>query len=165
MFATQEATNLGDEAHDLVQGRRRSWYFLRGQKMSAADFIGIEEPRGVESGASPTDPHQVGDAQATTMNRVSARSMRSIGNSCSASTLQPFLITWKYISISQRTRYPLDQFDDLLTQHSKTVDGVYQETWSTLIIYNLIRLEIPKVALVVKCEQTEISFIRAFHLI
>lgn len=52
-----------------------------------------------------------------------------------------------------------------LTLRSKTVDGVYQEIWGTLIAYNLIRLEIAKAALLVKCEPTEVSFIRAFHLI
>jgi hypothetical protein len=51
------------------------------------------------------------------------------------------------------------------TLRSKTVDGVYQEIWGTLTAYNLIRLEIAKAALVVKCEPTEVSFIRAFHLI
>ena len=34
-----------------------------------------------------------------------------------------------------------------------------------LIAYNLIRLEIAKAALAVKCEPKEVSFIRAFHLI
>lgn len=52
-----------------------------------------------------------------------------------------------------------------LTLRSQTVDGVYQEIWGTLIGYNLIRLEIAKAALAVKCEPTEVSFIRAFHLI
>lgn len=52
-----------------------------------------------------------------------------------------------------------------LTLRSKTVDGVYQEIWGTLTAYNLIRLEIAKAALVVKCEPAEVSFIRAFHLI
>lgn len=52
-----------------------------------------------------------------------------------------------------------------LTLRSRTVDGVYQEIWGTLIAYNLIRLEIAKAALTVKCEPTEVSFIRAFHLI
>ena len=52
-----------------------------------------------------------------------------------------------------------------LTLRSKTVDGVYQEIWGTLIGYNLIRLEIAKAALTVKCDPTEVSFIRAFHLI
>lgn len=41
----------------------------------------------------------------------------------------------------------------------------YREIWGTLITYNLIRLEIAKVALVVKGEPTEVSFIRDFHLI
>lgn len=52
-----------------------------------------------------------------------------------------------------------------LTLRSKTVEGVYQEIWGTLIAYNLIRLEIAKAALTVKCAPTEVSFIRAFHLI
>jgi Insertion element 4 transposase N-terminal/Transposase DDE domain len=52
-----------------------------------------------------------------------------------------------------------------LTLRSRTVDGVYQEIWGTLIAYNLIRLEIAKAALTAKCEPTEVSFIRAFHLI
>ena len=36
-----------------------------------------------------------------------------------------------------------------LTLRSKTVDGVYQEIWGTLIAYNLVRLEIAKAALTV----------------
>jgi len=52
-----------------------------------------------------------------------------------------------------------------LTLRSKTVDGVYQEIWGALTAYNLVRLEIAKAALTVKCEPTEISFIRAFHVI
>jgi hypothetical protein len=51
------------------------------------------------------------------------------------------------------------------TLRSKTVEGVYQEIWGTLTAYNLIRLEIAKAALVAKCEPSEVSFIRAFHLI
>ena len=52
-----------------------------------------------------------------------------------------------------------------LTLRSKTANGVYQEIWGTLIAYNLVRLEIAKAALTVKCEPMEVSFIRAFHLI
>lgn len=52
-----------------------------------------------------------------------------------------------------------------LTLRSKTVEGVYQEIWGALTAYNLIRLEIAKTALAVKCDPTEISFIRAFHVI
>lgn len=52
-----------------------------------------------------------------------------------------------------------------LTLRSRTVEGVYQEIWGTLTAYNLIRLEIAKAALDVNCEPTEISFIRAFHII
>lgn len=52
-----------------------------------------------------------------------------------------------------------------LTLRSKTIDGVYQEIPGTLTAYNLIRLEMAKAALAVKCEPTEISFVRAFHVI
>jgi hypothetical protein len=52
-----------------------------------------------------------------------------------------------------------------LTLRSRTVEGVYQEIWGALTAYNLIRLEIAKAALEVKCDPTEISFIRAFHVI
>lgn len=52
-----------------------------------------------------------------------------------------------------------------LTLRSRTVEGVYQEIWGTLTAYNLIRLEIAKAALEVKCEPTEVSFTRAFHII
>lgn len=52
-----------------------------------------------------------------------------------------------------------------LTLRSRTVEGVYQEIWGALTAYNLVRLEIAKAALAVKCEPTEISFIRAFHVI
>lgn len=52
-----------------------------------------------------------------------------------------------------------------LTLRSKSVDGVRQEMWGTLIAYNLIRLEIAKAAMQAKCEPTKVSFILAFHLI
>jgi hypothetical protein len=52
-----------------------------------------------------------------------------------------------------------------LTLRSKTVDGVYQEIWGTLTAYNLVRLEIAKAALAAKCAPTQISFVRAFHII
>lgn len=52
-----------------------------------------------------------------------------------------------------------------LSLRSRTIEGVYQEIWGTLTAYNLIRLEIAKAALAAKCEPTQISFIRAFHVI
>lgn len=52
-----------------------------------------------------------------------------------------------------------------LTLRSKTIDGIYQEIWGALTAYNLIRLEMAKAALAVKCDPTEISFVRAFHVI
>jgi len=47
---------------------------------------------------------------------------------------------------------------------SKTIDGVYQEICSALTASNPVRLEAARAALEVKCDPTEISFIRATHL-
>ncbi len=52
-----------------------------------------------------------------------------------------------------------------LTLRSQTVDGVYQEIWGALIACNLIRLEMAKAALEAKLAPTDISFVRAFHII
>lgn len=52
-----------------------------------------------------------------------------------------------------------------LTLRSKTVTGVEQEIWGALTAYNLIRLEIAKTAADAQCEPTDISFVRAFHVI
>jgi hypothetical protein len=52
-----------------------------------------------------------------------------------------------------------------LTLRSKTIEGVYQEIWGTLTAYNLVRLEMAKAALTVKCDPAEVSFVRSFHII
>ena len=48
---------------------------------------------------------------------------------------------------------------------SKTPDGVRQELWGILIAYNLIRLEMERVASAAKVEPTRISFVNAMRLI
>ncbi|QVN18278.1 IS4 family transposase [Burkholderia pyrrocinia] len=52
-----------------------------------------------------------------------------------------------------------------LTLRSRTVEGVYQEIWGALIAYNLIRREIASAAWEAKLDPTDISFVRAFHVI
>lgn len=52
-----------------------------------------------------------------------------------------------------------------LTLRSRTVEGVYQEIWGALIAYNLIRREIACAAREAKLPPTDISFVRAFHVI
>lgn len=52
-----------------------------------------------------------------------------------------------------------------LTLRSQTVDGVMQEIWGTIIAYNLVRLEMSKAAIDAECAPTDISFVRAFHVI
>lgn len=48
---------------------------------------------------------------------------------------------------------------------SRTPDGVRQELWGILIAYNLIRLEMERVAASAKVEPTRISFVNAMRLI
>lgn len=48
---------------------------------------------------------------------------------------------------------------------SKTVEGVEQEIWGLLIAYNLVRLEMEKIAGEAKVEPTRISFIVSFRFI
>ena len=64
-----------------------------------------------------------------------------------------------------RPRHYRHRPERALTLRSKTIDGVYQEIWGALTAYNLVRLEMAKAALAVKCDPTELSFIRAFHVI
>ncbi|MEF2253478.1 transposase, partial [Ralstonia solanacearum] len=52
-----------------------------------------------------------------------------------------------------------------LTLRSRTVEGIRQEIWGALIAYNLVRREMACAAFEAKREPTELSFIRAVHLI
>lgn len=51
------------------------------------------------------------------------------------------------------------------TMRSKSPSGVRQEIWGTLLSYNLIRLEMEKIADEAKVEPTRISFVMALRLI
>jgi hypothetical protein len=51
------------------------------------------------------------------------------------------------------------------TIRSKTRDGVEQELWGVLLAYNLVRLEMERVAKSAKVEPTRISFIESLRLI
>lgn len=51
------------------------------------------------------------------------------------------------------------------TIRSKTRDGVEQELWGVLLAYNLVRLEMERVAKAAKIEPTRISFVEALRLI
>ncbi len=52
-----------------------------------------------------------------------------------------------------------------LTLRSRTAEGVYQEIRGGLIAYNPIRREMASAAFEARCEPTELSFVRSFHLI
>jgi hypothetical protein len=52
-----------------------------------------------------------------------------------------------------------------LTLRSRSVEGVQQEIWGALLAYNLVRVEMAKAALAVKCEPTVVSFILALAAI
>ncbi|SFM08195.1 hypothetical protein SAMN02982985_05665, partial [Rugamonas rubra] len=45
------------------------------------------------------------------------------------------------------------------------VEGINQEIWGACIAYNLVRLEMANVAADAQCNPTDISFVRAFHII
>lgn len=52
-----------------------------------------------------------------------------------------------------------------LTLRSQDPAGITQEIWGALIAYNLVRLEMSKAAIEAKAQPTDLSFIRALHLI
>lgn len=54
---------------------------------------------------------------------------------------------------------------DALTLRSAQPKGIEQEIWGALIAYNLIRLEMAKAALEAKVEPTDLSFVRALHIV
>lgn len=54
---------------------------------------------------------------------------------------------------------------DALTLRSHSPEGVNQEIWGALIAYNLVRLEIAKAASQARVAPTDLSFLRALHII
>lgn len=54
---------------------------------------------------------------------------------------------------------------EALTLRSQQPEGVEQEIWGALIAYNLVRLEMAKAALQAKVEPTDLSFLRALHIL
>ena len=54
---------------------------------------------------------------------------------------------------------------DALTLRSQQPTGIAQEIWGALIAYNLVRLEMDKAALQAHVEPTDLSFLRALHIL
>lgn len=54
---------------------------------------------------------------------------------------------------------------EALTLRSRLPEGVHQEIWGALIAYNLVRLEIAKAAMEARVAPTDLSFLRALHII
>lgn len=54
---------------------------------------------------------------------------------------------------------------DSLTLRSQQPEGVKQEIWGALIAYNLVRLEMAKAAIAAQVEPTDLSFLRALHIL
>lgn len=54
---------------------------------------------------------------------------------------------------------------DALTLRSQQPAGIKQEIWGALIAYNLVRLEMAKAAIAAKVEPTDLSFLRALHIL
>lgn len=53
---------------------------------------------------------------------------------------------------------------EALTLRSQQPEGIAQEIWGALIAYNLVRLEMTKAAIQAKVEPTDLSFLRALHI-
>jgi len=60
-LTSEEAAQAGDLAQHLVQSWRRRWQFVT-QQVGHPDFVGIEEQKRVQVGASSAQSHQMGDA-------------------------------------------------------------------------------------------------------
>jgi len=54
---------------------------------------------------------------------------------------------------------------EALTLRSQQPDGIKQEIWGALIAYNLVRLEMAKAAIEARVEPTDLSFLRALHIL
>jgi hypothetical protein len=54
---------------------------------------------------------------------------------------------------------------EALTLRSQQPNGVKQEIWGALIAYNLVRLEMSKAAIQAKVGPTQMSFLRALHIL
>ena len=54
---------------------------------------------------------------------------------------------------------------EALTLRSQQSQGIEQEIWGALIAYNLVRLEMAKAAIEAKVEPTDLSFLRALHIL
>jgi len=52
-----------------------------------------------------------------------------------------------------------------LTLRSQQPTGIQQEIWGALIAYNLVRQEMAKAAIQAKVEPTDLSFLRALHIL
>lgn len=52
-----------------------------------------------------------------------------------------------------------------LTLRSHQPEGIEQEIWGALIAYNLLRLEMAKTAIAANVEPTDLSFVRALHIL
>ena len=52
-----------------------------------------------------------------------------------------------------------------LTLRSQQPAGIEQEIWGALIAYNLVRLEMAKAAIQARVEPTDLSFLRALHIL
>jgi len=52
-----------------------------------------------------------------------------------------------------------------LTLRSRLPEGVHQEIWGALIAYNIVRMEMAQAAREAKVKPTDLSFVRAFHIV
>lgn len=155
-----------DNRHFLIPAKANTkWEVLEGDELDAIVRMRVSPQARAKCPALP----EYWDARAITVvdqqarKRVLLTSLRDRRRYRPADMAACYARRWS-IETSYRELKQV-MLGNAFTLRSKTVEGVYQEIWGTLTAYNLIRLEIAKAALAVKCEPSEVSFIRAFHLI
>jgi hypothetical protein len=92
-LAAEETADFCDQAYYLVQGRRRARHLNFASRCAPRISSGSKNNAASRSGQLRPLRIRYATRQATTMNRASARSKRSMADSCSSSTSQPFFST------------------------------------------------------------------------
>lgn len=161
-----ELTTGADNRHFLIPAKANTkWEVLEGDEFDAIVRMRVSPQARTKCPALPEywEARAITVIDSPTRKRVLLTSLRDRRRYRPADMAACYARRWN-IETSYRELKQV-MLGNAFTLRSKTVEGVYQEIWGTLTAYNLIRLEIAKAALAVKCEPCEVSFIRAFHLI
>jgi len=157
----------GENRHWLIRAKKNSrWRVLR--RLGAGDVL-VE--MNVSSEARKKDPSlpKVWVARAVTYRRKGFRTQKLL-----TSLLDPKAFPSDEIATMYHERWELELgYDEIKTEmldreeaiRSRTPEKVKQELWGVFLAYNLVRLEMERVADEADVEPTRISFVAALRLI